>query len=165
MKELCCQYGTGVESIEFSISDNLDRLERKIELYQKRLGQMGNPPLTLHGPFLDLNPASFDSQIRKVTMERFDQCYQAGIRLGAEKIVYHSGMIPMVYFREGWAEQTGRFFREFLKDREGPEIVMENVLDEDWRLLLDVYRIVDHPKFKLCLDMGHAYCYSKVPVL
>ena len=42
---------------------------------------------------------------------------------------------------------------------------MENVLDEDWRLLLDVYRIVDHPKFKLCLDMGHAYCYSKVPVL
>lgn len=42
---------------------------------------------------------------------------------------------------------------------------MENVLDEDWRLLLNVYRIVDHPKFKLCLDMGHAYCYSKVPVL
>lgn len=39
MKELCCQYGTGVESIEFSISDNLDQLERKIELYQKRLGR------------------------------------------------------------------------------------------------------------------------------
>ena len=32
MKELCCQYGIGVESIEFSISDNLDQLERKIEL-------------------------------------------------------------------------------------------------------------------------------------
>lgn len=165
MKEICGQYGAGVESIEFSISDNLDQPERKMEQYQKRLEQMGNPPLILHGPFLDLNPASFDSQIRKVTLERFDQCYQAGIRLGAEKIVYHSGMIPMVYFREGWAEQTGRFFREFLKDREGPEIVMENVLDEDWRLLLDVYRIIDHPKFKLCLDMGHAHCYSKVPVL
>ena len=39
MKELCCQYGTGVESIEFSISDNLDRLERKMERYQKRLEQ------------------------------------------------------------------------------------------------------------------------------
>lgn len=165
MKEICGQYGTGVESIEFSISDNLDQLERKIERYQKRLGQMGNPPLTLHGPFLDLNPASFDSQIRKVTMERFDQCYQAGIRLGAKKIVYHSGMIPTVYFREGWAEQTGRFFQEFLKDREGPEIVMENVLDEDWRLLLDVYNFVDHPNFKLCLDMGHAHCYSEISVL
>ncbi len=42
---------------------------------------------------------------------------------------------------------------------------MENVLDEDWRLLLDVYRIVDHPKFKLCLDMGHAHCYSEISVL
>lgn len=56
-------------------------------------------------------------------------------------------------------------FPGILKDREGPEIVMENVLDEDWRLLLDVYRIVDHPKFKLCLDMGHAHCYSEISVL
>ena len=39
MKELCCQYGTGVESIEFSISDNLDRLERKMERYQKGWGR------------------------------------------------------------------------------------------------------------------------------
>lgn len=31
MKEICGQYGAGVESIEFSISDNLDRLERKID--------------------------------------------------------------------------------------------------------------------------------------
>ena len=81
MKELCCQYGIGVESIEFSISDNLDQLERKIELYQKRLGQMGNPPLTLHGPFLDLNPASFDSQIRKVTMERLTSVTRQGSAL------------------------------------------------------------------------------------
>ena len=74
-------------------------------------------------------------------------------------------MIPTVYFREGWAEQTGRFFQEFLKDREGPQVVMENVLDEDWRLLLDVYNFVDHPNFKLCLDMGHAHCYSEISVL
>lgn len=42
---------------------------------------------------------------------------------------------------------------------------MENVLDEDWCLLLDVYKKVDHPKFKLCLDMGHAHCYSEIPVM
>ena len=71
-------------------------------------------------------------------------------------------MIPTVYFREGWADQVSRFFQEFLEDREDLEIVMENVLDEDWRLLLDVYKNVDHPKFKLCLDMGHAHCYSEI---
>lgn len=84
MKEICGQYGTGVESIEFSISDNLTGWKENGTV-SKRLEQMGNPPLTLHGPFLDLNPASFDSRIRKVTMERFDQCYQAGIRLGAKR--------------------------------------------------------------------------------
>lgn len=126
---------------------------------------MGNPPLILHGPFLDLNPAAFDSLIREVTMTRFTQCYQAGLELGAKKIVYHSGMIPCVYYREGWADQVSRFFTEFLEDKDDLEIVMENVLDEDWCLLLDVYKKVDHPKFKLCLDMGHAHCYSEIPVM
>ena len=113
MKEICGQYGTGVECIEFSISDNLDRLERKMEQYQKRLEQMENPPLTLHGPFLDLNPASFDSRIRKATMERFDQCYQAGIRLGAKKIVYHSGIsLRYISGKDGRNKQAG-FSRNF----------------------------------------------------
>ena len=57
------------------------------------------------------------------------------------------------------------FFTEFLEDKDDLEIVMENVLDEDWRLLLDVYKQVNHPKFKLCLDMGHAHCYSEIPVM
>lgn len=165
MKELVAQTGMGVESIEFSISENLDHLEESIKHYQKRLKKMGNPPLTLHGPFLDLNPAAFDSLIREVTMTRFDQCYQAGLALGAKKIVYHSGMIPCIYFREGWADQVSRFFNDFLKGRDELEIVMENVLDEDWRLLLDVYKQVNHPNFKLCLDIGHAHCYSEIPVL
>ena len=165
MKGLVTETGTGVESIDFSISDNLDHLGKRIELYQKKLEKMGNPPLILHGPFLDLNPASFDSLIREVTMTRFTQCYQAGLELGAKKIVYHSGMIPCVYYREGWADQVSRFFTEFLEDKDDLEIVMENVLDEDWCLLLDVYKKVDHPKFKLCLDMGHAHCYSEIPVM
>mgnify|MGYP004548202273 CR=1 FL=1 len=52
-----------------------------------------------------------------------------------------------------------------MEDKDDLEIVMENVLDEDWRLLLDVYKQVNHPKFKLCLDMGHAHCYSEESVL
>ena len=88
MKELVAATGVGVESIDFSISDNLDHLEKTIESYQKKLEEMGNPPLILHGPFLDLNPASFDSLIRDVTMKRFTQCYQAGLKLGAKKKSY-----------------------------------------------------------------------------
>ena len=161
MKELIRETAMGVESIDFSISENLDHLQDHIEIYRKKLNTFGNPPLTLHGPFLDLNPAAFDSLIREATMTRFGQCYEAGMELGAKKIIYHSGMVPCVYFKEGCADQVSRFFSEFLEHREGMEIVMENVLDEDWELFLDVYQKVDHPDFHLCLDMGHAHCYSE----
>ena len=146
MQELLKSSELGVESIEFSISENLDHLDKTIETYKERLIKMGNPPLTLHGPFLDLIPATFDSMIRRVTMERFEQCYQVGKLLGAKKIVYHSGMIPAVYYRQGWANQVSRFFNDFLRDKDGLEIDVENVLDEDWRLLRDVYKQVEHPE-------------------
>lgn len=165
MKELIHQTGMGVESIDFSISANLDHLEENIQTYRQKLKSFGAPSLTLHGPFLDLNPAAFDSLVREATMTRFAQCYKAGTELGAKKIIYHSGMLPRVYFKEGWADLVSRFFCDFLDQREGLEIVMENVLDEDWELLRDVYKKVDHPDFHLCLDIGHAHCYSEIPVL
>ena len=40
MKELVAATGVGVESIDFSISDNLDHLEKTIESYQKKLEEM-----------------------------------------------------------------------------------------------------------------------------
>ena len=42
--------------------------------------------------------------------------------------------------------------------------MLENVFDDDWRLLLDVYERVNQPNFKLCLDIGHAHCYSSLDV-
>ena len=51
MKGLVTETGTGVESIDFSISDNLDHLGKRIELYQKKLEKMGNPPLILMDRF------------------------------------------------------------------------------------------------------------------
>ena len=93
-------------------------------------------------------------------MTRFNQCYEAGLHLGAKKIVFHSGMNPYVYYKEYWAEQVAKFWQEFMKNKTELEVVLENVFDDDWRLLLDVYERVNQPNFKLCLDIGHAHCYS-----
>ena len=41
MRDVIERTGAGVESIEFSISENLDRLEEKIDSYEKRLEEMG----------------------------------------------------------------------------------------------------------------------------
>ena len=85
MKELIRETGMGVESIDFSISDNLDHLEETIQTYRKKLNTFGNPPLTLHGPFLDLNPAAFDSLIREVTMTGLHSAIRRGRNLEPER--------------------------------------------------------------------------------
>ncbi len=164
MKEIIEQTGAGIESIEFSVAENLDRFSETLTAYKKRLQFMGAKEITMHGPFLDLNPAAYDREIRKVTFRRFSQCYQAAQELGAKKIVYHSCMYPEVYFAEGWAERIRDFFCEFLEQHRGITICLENVLDREWKPLLDAVKMVSHPEFTLCLDAGHAHCYSGIPV-
>lgn len=164
MKEVLHKSGAGVESIEFAISENLDSLEQKMVKYRKRLEDMGCRELLLHGPFLDLNPMTFDSLVMEATIKRYEQSYQAARELGAKKLVFHTCYVPDVYLLIGWAERTAEFYKRFLEGKEGIQIVMENVFDREPEPILEAARLVGHPDFRLCLDIGHAHCYSPVPV-
>ena len=164
MQEIIEQTGMGVESIDFSIADVLDHWEEHLPEYKERLHVMEAAHLTLHGPFLDLNPAAYDSQIRQVTRLRFDQSYEAARELGVEKIIYHSCYYPQVYFLEGWAERVAEFMNQFLEGRSDIEVALENVLDPKWESLKVVADQVEADNFGLCLDIGHANCYSAQPV-
>jgi sugar phosphate isomerase/epimerase len=64
-----------------------------------------------------------------------------------------------------YVEQSILFWKEFLKDDPGVQIVLENVLEETPDMLLDVVKGVDDPRLRLCLDIGHANAYSQVPVM
>ena len=163
MKEVIQETGMGVESIEFSIAENLDNLSKTLLSYEKRLEKMECEKLLLHGPFLDLNPVSYDLSIRKVTMERYEEAYQAAKVLGAKKIVYHTCYVPDFYLLIGWAERMAEFYREFLYEKDNSiEIVMENVLGRIPQPMAEVAEKIEYPAFGLCLDVGHANCYSKV---
>ena len=164
MKEIVTQTSVGVESIDFSISDNLDHVKETIQTYRERLAKIGTTELTIHGPFLDLNPAAYDSEISRVTELRFAQSYEAALELGAAKIVYHSCYYPQIYFLEGWAERVADFMNRFLEKRSELEVDMENVLDPQWEPLAKVAELVEADNFGICLDVGHANCYSKEPV-
>ena len=164
MKELISQTGAGVESIEFSIAENLDRFDETLYSCRRRLEEMGCQSLTLHGPFLDLNPVAFDSLVQQATLRRYEQTYQAALELGAKKIIYHSCFVPSVYFLEGWAERAADFYNRFLENKTDEiQILMENVLDPIPDPFLQVAQMVKHPAFGICLDLGHVHCYSDVP--
>ncbi|MDD7388890.1 MAG: sugar phosphate isomerase/epimerase [Lachnospiraceae bacterium] len=164
MKELIEMTGCGVESIEFSISENLDSLYREIRTYEKRLSRMGCKELTIHGPFLDLNPMAYDKWVVEITRQRYEQAYLAAQLLGAEKIIYHTCYIPGIYMLTGWADRMVDFWNRFMEDKHGIQVLMENVQDPCIEPILEVADRVRHPDFGLCLDVGHANCYSQESV-
>ena len=164
MREVCARTGAGVESIEFSIAENLDRLQETIKSYDQRLSFIGAEGLILHGPFLDLVPSTWDRLVEDATRIRFGQCCEAAKALGASKVVFHTGFIPNANFVMGWAERQADFFRRFLEKHDSVEIVMENMYDPYAAPLADVVKLVDHPGFRLCLDFGHAHCFGLEPV-
>lgn len=161
MADVIEKTGVGIEAIEFSVSENLDSLQPHIRGYRQRLRSMGCEHLSIHGPFLDLNEASYDSLIQETVRYRFEQAYSAAVALDAEKIVYHTGFIPSVYYLEGWAERMAEFWTKFMADGRPVPIVLENVWDPYARVLKKIAEAVNHPGFNLCLDIGHAHCYSK----
>ena len=162
MKELVEKTGAGVESIDFSIAYNLDRLDETIKSYEKRLKYIGTDDLIIHGPFLDLNPMTFDDDIRKVTMKRYSQALEGAKALGAKKIVYHSCFYPDAYYLIGWAERMADFYLELMEEgqNQNVEVLMENVFDRKWEPFAEVTERVNRSDFGLCFDAGHANCYS-----
>lgn len=161
MRDIIRQTHMGVESIEFSISDNLDNLSQTLLAYEKRLDYMECEHLTLHGPFLDLNPMAYDSEIRKVTLRRYNEAYTAAKKLNAKKIIFHSCYLPQIYMTIGLAERIADFYHEFLDDKDTSiEILAENVFDSSPESLVQAAKLISHPAFGLCLDIGHANCWS-----
>lgn len=166
MADLLDGYDLGVESIEFSIGYCLDAGGGRVTAYRQRLEEMGaKGPLSLHGPFLDLNPVSWDAKVAQVTRERFSQVYGAALELGAEKIVYHTCFVPTTNLLDGWTQRMISFWRDFMEDKGAKiSVCLENVFDPSYAPLGEIARGVDHPAFGLCLDVGHAHCFSADPV-
>lgn len=155
-------YSLGIESIHFSVSDVLDQGIHSISPYVDTLmPYIQQRPLILHGPFFDLSPASFDSQIKAVTFNRFNLAYDIAKKLGAKKLIFHTGFIPQIYYTEGWLQNSILFWKEFMTDKDHAiTICIENVFENEYAPILELLTKVNHPAFKFCLDVGHVNAYS-----
>ncbi len=164
--QLMAEYPVGLEVISFSIGSVLDELEDSINYYEKELGGLrGGVPLTFHGPFLDLFPGSCDERVKNLARERFEASYKAAQAFGVRQMIFHTGYIPNYYPDQYWLLNTIEFWRDFLNDKlETHTFYIENVLDPDWELLKQIVDQINHPHFKVCLDVGHVNVYSQKDV-
>lgn len=157
-------YQVGLELIDFSVGMNLDCMSEYLEYWRSILSQLQNPALTLHGPFLDLNPMSFEPMAAEISWKRFSQAYQAARFLNADRIIFHTCRIPTVCYLEGWGKRLADFWNRFMEEHPDIPISVENVFDEDPSAVADFASQVTADNFSLCLDLGHAHHASPVPL-
>lgn len=122
-------------------------------------------PAILHAPFNELYPAAIDPRARALAMERLQRAADLAVHYGVKKMVVHSGYVPLVYFKEWHEDRSVEFWEELMAGREdGLQITVENVMDDEPYMMAQMMERIKNPNIRLCFDVGHAACVSKVPV-
>lgn len=157
----------GEEGFSFEILDvfsfpavgNPQQAASLMELYRKT-----NLTQSVHGAFIDVNPASGDAAFRKLSRKRCRESCEGAVKLGARNVVLHSSAFPFLRgpYLDGWAAHCAVFYEE-LTEQYPVNLYIENAQDVDptpLRLLMDT---TPSDRIGVCLDVGHAN-YSRVPV-
>lgn len=158
------EYGVGIEIAEFCTAWNMDDefVATDIVVRQKLEGISCR---TLHAPFNELFPCAIDRKARGLAEERYRQAISLAKHYAATKIIIHGGYNPWIYFPDWYVDQSVLFWKEFLGEDPGVQIVLENVLETEPAWLLDIIKGVDDPRLRMCLDIGHVNAYSRIPVI
>lgn len=156
----CRQYGVGVELQDFTEPNlSVDQINSIISAY-KNLFKEYKCVKSMHGPFLDLKPASPDKDIRMVSYNKYKQALTIAKELNLDYIVFHSQINPyindpiMTDLNNYMARQ---FWHEILMEIDYQGIVLlENIFEETPYMLKDLIDRIDLPNVKVNFDLGHA---------
>lgn len=164
-KKIVEKYGIGIELDQFCQAEKMDEpldseVHVEIEGLVKKAGKC-----ILHAPFSEIFPAAIDPKARKLAMDRLQQAAGFAVNYNADKMVVHSGYVPLVFFKEWHEDKSVEFWEEMMYGRsDGLQIVVENVMDDEPYMIVKMMERIKNPNIKLCFDVGHAACVSRVPV-
>ena len=143
------------EMMEFSTPALLDKTAEEYPFCAeaRRSGRIRS----LHGAFIDVNPASGDSALRSVSQRRCRESCALAVRLGAHSIVFHSGCAPFLRgaYLDNWADVCAEFYQKLARTYH-LQIFVENSADLDPAPLAALMRRVEDRRVEVCLDVGHA---------
>jgi len=127
-----------------------------------------NPRLTLHAPFMDLNPGAVDPMVRSVTQVRFRQLLNAAAILKPRAAVFHAAYDRWRYGgrKDIWLEHSVGTWKKVMDAaaKIGLRVAVENVFDEEPDALQMLIAKIDNPDFGFCFDTGHFNLFSSVPM-
>lgn len=151
----------GVEIQDFT-EPNLskDKKRETISSYKREFKGFNNIK-SIHGPFLDLKPASPDRDIRTLSYKKYLDALKIAEELDMDYIIYHSQINPYLneskirelnntQHRDAWIKLL-----EEVPNYKGT-ILIENIFEEEPIMLKDLIQTINLPNIKINLDIGHA---------
>ncbi len=150
----------------FFSADTLDGLiPAQLTASVQRLNDAGIRS-TIHAPFMDLSPGSFEPLLREVTHRRFHQIMDVASLLRPRVVVFHPGYDKWRYGenRDRWLAESIPLWQEMVERGEECDciIAVENIFEEEPTTLFDLISCVDSPRLRHCFDMGHWNLFKKV---
>jgi sugar phosphate isomerase/epimerase len=119
----------------------------------------------IHGPFMDLSPASLDDEIRKLSLERILSGLDICRKLNCNDIVLHSHYDPVYHKRhfKQWVQRSSMVWEKIEEFARKNEITIniENSEDDSPEPIL--YLMKAHTSFKACFDLAHYTIFGKAP--
>jgi len=145
----------------------LDQVERQD--LEEMIGRFDwNPRLTLHAPFMDMNPGAVDPMVRSVTQVRFRQFMNAAAIIKPRAAVFHAAYDRWRYGgrKDIWLENSLDTWRIVVDSaaKIGLRVAVENVFDEEPEALQMLIEKIGSPDFGFCFDTGHFNLFSTVPM-
>lgn len=159
----------GIELMAFSYPDLLDGdWQRAVDEARPLLATVPGR-ITLHGPYMDMAPGSPDRRINQVCIERYQHTIRIAQDVGAEIIVFHANFIAALKnatYRHDWQKRNIAFWSHMAQYACQHDVVIavENMWEFDPDIIGDVLKAVNHENLRACLDVGHAYLFSDVPL-
>lgn len=158
--DLADREGLGYELLDPSLPFCLGNADKTRDLLSAQTS--GGHARSLHGAFIDVNPASGDEALRLLSCRRCEESCALAERLSLRHVVFHGSCFP--FLRGGyllnWAETCARFYDALTERHPGLTVYVENSMDLDPDPLLALTAHTSD-RVRICLDLGHAN-YSRV---
>ncbi|MDD2715023.1 MAG: sugar phosphate isomerase/epimerase [Candidatus Wallbacteria bacterium] len=160
--------GFAHEIVDFALPFFLDGAEaqKRLSFYEKALKNRNGRRFSMHGVFMDIQPQSQDPYIREASRKRISENLTFAGRLGIDRIVFHSGYNPLIknrFYDDSWLEGSAEYWKLALQEF-GGTILIENMFDDRPDMLLRLMEDVACERLRICLDVGHCQCFSRMPL-
>ncbi|MBN1646422.1 MAG: sugar phosphate isomerase/epimerase [Spirochaetales bacterium] len=133
-----------------------------IDRYREFIGS-NNLRRTLHGPFFDLILHATDEAFAGLSKNKIRAAVGAAAELGCEKIVFHSGYMPVTKSSDYLAKVIERqvsFWKQLCGEYPGLVFCLENMFETGPEFLLEIIECCAADNIRFCFDLAHAVVFS-----